>query len=155
MSVFKYHAFIYFMRPPPWYGTSIPVHDHARLENKHISYSSIMWFIFNLWKKEQLKSNIFMYIYTELITRTNQADGLCYVRYSCIIMDKPKLNMDWYFFRYTHKHKFTSNWYDFIYVSLVNMRIILYAQEWTTNPFCGTRYTTWIQANIFHLQYCT
>ncbi len=21
MSVFKYHAFIYFMRPPPWYGT--------------------------------------------------------------------------------------------------------------------------------------
>ncbi len=23
MSVFKYHAFIYFMRPPPWYGTGI------------------------------------------------------------------------------------------------------------------------------------
>ncbi len=21
MSIFKYHAFIYFMRPPPWYGT--------------------------------------------------------------------------------------------------------------------------------------
>jgi hypothetical protein len=23
MSVFKYHAFIYFMRPPPWYGTPL------------------------------------------------------------------------------------------------------------------------------------
>ncbi len=23
MSVFKYHAFIYFMRPPPWYGTTV------------------------------------------------------------------------------------------------------------------------------------
>jgi hypothetical protein len=23
MSVFKYHAFIYFMRPPPWYGTAM------------------------------------------------------------------------------------------------------------------------------------
>ncbi len=26
MSVFKYHAFIYFMRPPPWYGTGSLLH---------------------------------------------------------------------------------------------------------------------------------
>jgi hypothetical protein len=24
MCVFKYHAFIYFLRPPPWYGTGTP-----------------------------------------------------------------------------------------------------------------------------------
>ncbi len=26
MCVFKYHAFIYFLRPPPWYGTPIYVY---------------------------------------------------------------------------------------------------------------------------------
>ncbi len=29
MSVFKYHAFIYFLRPPPWYGT-IPLLTNFR-----------------------------------------------------------------------------------------------------------------------------
>jgi hypothetical protein len=26
MCVFKYHAFIYFLRPPPWYGTTLLVY---------------------------------------------------------------------------------------------------------------------------------
>ncbi len=34
MSVFKYHAFIYFMRPPPWYGT-------VRIKNTFSSHNFI------------------------------------------------------------------------------------------------------------------
>ncbi len=31
MSVFKYHAFIYFLRPPPWYGTLLAVTGSVHL----------------------------------------------------------------------------------------------------------------------------
>ncbi len=33
MSVFKYHAFIYFMRPPPWYGTVVAPACHTRIRD--------------------------------------------------------------------------------------------------------------------------
>jgi hypothetical protein len=34
MSVFKYHAFIYFLRPPPWYGTHIKMKSQIRTRIK-------------------------------------------------------------------------------------------------------------------------
>ncbi len=37
MSVFKYHAFIYFMRPPPWYGTHTV---HIRDPNRGVKRST-------------------------------------------------------------------------------------------------------------------
>ncbi len=51
MSVFKYHAFIYFMRPPPWYGTRptetimtspwlrMTFHDTTMIHQVHYDFS--------------------------------------------------------------------------------------------------------------------
>jgi hypothetical protein len=33
MCVFKYHAFIYFLRPPPWYGTKVFKMKHIEIWN--------------------------------------------------------------------------------------------------------------------------
>ncbi len=42
MSVFKYHAFIYFMRPPQWYGTGLPfAHPSASNTTKYKTYRNI------------------------------------------------------------------------------------------------------------------
>ncbi len=53
MSVFKYHAFIYFLRPPPWYGT---IHIYIYV---HI-YIYINWVV--LRKKCWVKFSLFSFI---------------------------------------------------------------------------------------------
>jgi hypothetical protein len=43
MCVFKYHAFIYFLRPPPWYGTLAYVGDYDPYEVRIKVYEGIRW----------------------------------------------------------------------------------------------------------------
>ncbi len=43
MSVFKYHAFIYFLRPPPWYGTLL-YSTHRTGILKHFEKGQIRFF---------------------------------------------------------------------------------------------------------------
>jgi hypothetical protein len=38
MCVFKYHAFIYFLRPPPWYGTCTTTTDMSILLTHHLYF---------------------------------------------------------------------------------------------------------------------
>ncbi len=50
MCVFKYHAFIYFLRPPPWYGTSLSVTSlPASLLSPFPTILTIQKYFFNLF----------------------------------------------------------------------------------------------------------
>jgi hypothetical protein len=68
--------------------------------NKCTDCSSIMWFFLTYGKNKQIKItyiHINIYIYIELCSGADWANGLCYIKYFCIFIDKPRLNINCYF----------------------------------------------------------
>ncbi len=53
MCVFKYHAFIYFLRPPPWYGTSTTLQCHRHIHLFLLSY--VHYLLCACWHLEAMK----------------------------------------------------------------------------------------------------